>query len=126
MYHIAKNVLLSGRYELSDILGKLDALWLRGELTDEQHTELMELARTHADPLMTATLTRRVEAVELRLARLEQAAGGEDYPAFAEGRRYRSGDRISFGGKRYVCKLPTDTLVCVWSPSVYPAYWQEV
>ena len=50
MYDIIKNVITSGSYELTDILKKIDTIWLQGALTEEQRTELIELARNSADP----------------------------------------------------------------------------
>lgn len=50
MYQIIKNVITSGRYELNDILGKIDTIWVQGDLTDNQRTELIDLARENADP----------------------------------------------------------------------------
>lgn len=45
MYDIIKNVITSGSYELTDILKKIDTIWLQGTLTEEQRTELIDLAR---------------------------------------------------------------------------------
>lgn len=44
MYDIIKNVITSGSYELTDILKKIDTIWLQGTLTEEQRTELIDLA----------------------------------------------------------------------------------
>lgn len=35
---------------------------------------------------------------------------------------YNTGDKISFNGKKYVCKING----CVWDPNTYPAGWEEV
>ena len=50
MYEVTKNVILSGSYELADILTKIDTLWMQGSLTDAEREELVNLARTKADP----------------------------------------------------------------------------
>lgn len=50
MHEIIRNVIQSGSYELMDILKKIDTIWLQGALTDEERTELVDLARTRADP----------------------------------------------------------------------------
>ena len=39
MYEIVKNVIFSGRYDLSALLCKIDTLWVQGDLTDEQTDE---------------------------------------------------------------------------------------
>lgn len=50
MYEIIKQVILSGDYELSDMLNKIKKNCVRGDITDEQETELIALAREHATP----------------------------------------------------------------------------
>lgn len=50
MYDIVYNVIEEGRYELADLLAKIDNLWIQGSLTEEQKTELVQLAREKATP----------------------------------------------------------------------------
>ena len=50
MKTIIENVILSGRFELSDILKKIDTLWIQGDLTDEDKDALVTLARKKATP----------------------------------------------------------------------------
>ena len=50
MYEIIKQVILSGDYELSDMLNKIKKNCVRGDITDEQETELIALAREKATP----------------------------------------------------------------------------
>lgn len=50
MYEIIKKVLESGRFELSDMLRKIDIIWLQGDITELQKEELVTLARKKADP----------------------------------------------------------------------------
>lgn len=50
MYEIIKSVIEEGRYELSDLLKKIDTLWVQGSLTEEEKTELVQLAREKATP----------------------------------------------------------------------------
>ena len=50
MYDVIKNVIESGRYELTDMLKKFDTIWLQGGITEEQKNELVQLARKNADP----------------------------------------------------------------------------
>ena len=38
MYQIIKSVIESGRYELADMLGKIDRTWLQGSITEEEMT----------------------------------------------------------------------------------------
>ena len=45
MQKIIENVIDSKNYELSDMLKKIDTLWLQGSITDEVRTRLSEKAR---------------------------------------------------------------------------------
>ena len=124
MYEIVKNVIASGRYELSALLGRIDTLWVQGDLTDEQRTELAALAREHADLSGSVSILRKLEELDARVRALE-GGGTEEWPDYAAGKWYYTGDRVTFAGKRYICTAPSGQ-VCVWSPDEYPAYWQEV
>ena len=50
MYEIVKNVISSKRYALVDMLKKIDTLWVRNDITEEQRKELVALAQANADP----------------------------------------------------------------------------
>ena len=50
MFEIIKNVISEGRYALNDILKKIDTIWIQGDLTDEEKTNLVNMAREHALP----------------------------------------------------------------------------
>lgn len=146
MYDIFKAVIESGNYELSDMLTKIDTVWVQGGITEEQRTELIELARTNADPEQsyaplqkqidtlfenTAELAEKVVSLESRVTALE---GGElepepepeEYPPYTQPTgahdAYNTGDKITYNGKKYVCKMDG----CVWTPDAYPAGWQLV
>ena len=128
MYEVCKNVIMSGRDELSDMLRKLDILWLRGQLSEDRKKELEQLAREYADPAMSQNLSAEVDELRRRIEKLEKAAGGEaagTYPAYIEGKRYRRGDQVSFEGAGYQCIAP-EGQICTWSPGAYPAYWQAI
>ena len=134
MYQICKDVILSGRFELSTMLHKLDTLWMQSQLSDEQKSELEQLARDHADPAMSADLLKRIGDHEVRLRAVETAlqsgeavpGPSEAFPEFRQYRAYRAGDKVTFEGKHYICKLPEHTVETTWSPGAYPAYWQAV
>ena len=128
MFEVTKNVIASGSYELSHILTKIDTLWLQGALTDSERSQLIALARGNADPAMSyAPLQAQIDALAARVAALEGNTG-EDWPQFRQPTgshdAYHTGDRVIFEGKRYVCVAPEGVAV-VWSPEVYPSYWQE-
>ena len=149
MYTIIKNVITIGNYELSDILTKIDTLWITGELTNEQHDELIALARDNATPEQSyAPLAQQVDAlfenvaeiaaeVESLKGRVTALEGGEvtpptpeeEYPEYVQPTgahdAYHNGDKITHNGKKYTCIAPEGTAV-VWNPDEYPAYWQLV
>ena len=50
MYDIVKNVIISGDFRLSDMQTKIDTLWVQGDLTEEQKTELISLMKEHLNP----------------------------------------------------------------------------
>lgn len=50
MYEIIKQVIESGRYNLSDMLSKIDIIWVQGDITEDQKKELTELANSKAVP----------------------------------------------------------------------------
>lgn len=133
MYEIVKNVIMSTRFELSDMLRKIDVLWLQGDLTDTQKEELVKLAREKANPEMSVNVLKRLDDIEKRVRALEDnkpvlPAPGEDpeYPNYVPDKVYRKGDKITFKGKKYLCVLNEYTDSTTWNPETYPAYWQEV
>lgn len=42
MYNIIKTVITSGSFELTDIIRKIDTVWLEGKITDEKKAELVD------------------------------------------------------------------------------------
>lgn len=128
MFEIVKNVIGTGRYELTALLGKIDTLWVQGTLTDEQHDELVRLAQGSADVENSVDIIAKLAELEARVAALEnsEAPGGEteEYPAYVIGKWYYNGDKITYNGKHYVCIAPSGA-VCTWNPDEYPVYWTE-
>lgn len=146
MYEVFKSVITSGNYELSDMLTKIDTIWVQAQITDEQRTELINLARQNATPEQSyAPLSRQVDAlfenvaeiaaeVESLKSRVTALEGGEvtpptpeeEYPEYVQPTgahdAYNTGDKITYNGKKYICKMNG----CVWTPDAYPAGWEEV
>lgn len=56
-----------------------------------------------------------------RVAALEKAMPAP--AAYVAGTYYYRGDKVTFAGAVYSCKAP-DGVVCVWSPTEYPVYWE--
>lgn len=141
MFDIIKNVILSKDFELRDILYKINKMYIESTITEEEKTELDELARTNAIAENSyASLEEQVEniyseidSIKSRLAILENTEEPEEptepvdeYPEYIQPSgahdAYKVGDKITYNGKKYVCKLDG----CVWTPDDYPAGGEEV
>ena len=68
------------------------------------------------------------EAVEKLGAKIETPVEEpkEEYPEYIQPTgahdAYHVGDKITYNGKKYICKLDN----CVWNPDEYPAGWELV
>ena len=127
MYDVIRDVINTRRYVLADMLHKIDTLWVQGDLDDEQRTELIALAQGNADMTQEVNVLTKIEELEQRVKALEtgNTEPGEAYPDYVAGKWYYSGDKITFEGGKYKCIAP-DGVVCVWSPTEYPPYWELV
>lgn len=73
MYEIFKNVINSKRYNLDDMLKKIDTLWVQGDITEEQKKELVTLAQTNANPENSnAPLQKQIEELSKKQLTLEE------------------------------------------------------
>lgn len=82
MYDIIKSVIESKRYELTDMLTKIDTIWVQGDLTDEQRTELVALAQQNAQPEnsyapLQAQIDKAFEQIAALAARVAALEAGE-------------------------------------------------
>lgn len=136
MYTIIEAVINSRNYELSDILKKIDTIWLQGGISDEEKNSLIAKAQENADgeqsylPLQEQInkLFTIIDSISDRVTILEggEAAITEEYPEFVQpsGKHdaYNKGDKITYNGKKYECVKNN----VMWSPDVNPKYWKEV
>ena len=126
MYDILKNVIGRKEYDLNSIIKKIDFLWSEDKLTDEQRAELSDLARNGAETQNSVDVIKKLAELEERIKALESNNDIEsDVSEFVPGKWYYNGDKCSFDGVDYVCIAPAGA-VCVWSPSDYPQYWEEI
>lgn len=133
MYEIIKNVLIHNDYDLTVILRKIDTIWMQGKLTDDEYSELIDLARGNSDFKNSVDLMEKINELEKRIRALEENGSSssdgttteETIEEYVAGKWYYNGDKCSFEGKTYNCIAP-DGVVCVWSPKDYPAYWEEI
>lgn len=131
LYGVAKNVIVAKRYDLKEMLSKLDRLWMQNDITEEQHTELVSLAQNNAQAENGIDVLNKLYELDRRITALEKAKASTDeevieeitYPEYVTSAWYYTGDKVSFDGSNYVCIAP-EGAVCVWSPAEYPAYWE--
>lgn len=149
MYSVIKDVITKGSYELVDILNKINKLWVENSLTEEERDELIDLARTNANPDNSyAPLQKQIEEVYKEITSLKGLIDGldarvlaiekgspqepidppveEEYPEYKQPTgahdAYNVGDKITFEGKKYECLING----CVWNPHDYPQGWKLV
>ena len=141
MYKIIKSVIESKDYELKDILYKINKMWIESAITEEEKTGLDNLARQNALAENSyAPLQEQIKNIyneldnikaEINLLKNQEEVEEptepiEEYPEYKQPQgahdSYNTGDKITYNGKKYVCKMDS----CVWSPDVYPAGWEEV
>lgn len=73
MYDFIKNLILSGGYRLDAMERTIERHYVRAELTEEQRTELLNLAADHADESKEVDVLAVLADLEQRVARLESA-----------------------------------------------------
>lgn len=133
MYDVVKNVIESKNYDLTDILGKIETVWVQSRITDEQKMELILLAQENAKAENSIDilsklydLDRRVTALENKEKMDESTEDGAEsptYPPYTTGAWYYNGDIVEFDGQNHKCIAP-EGVVCTWSPAEYPPYWE--
>ena len=138
MYEIIKEQIENADYKLEEMLDKIYVLYGKDKLTKEEMEELEALAREKALAENSyAPLQEQIEDIYSELAdiksRLNNLEGQEEptepveeYPEYVAPSgahdAYNAGDKITYNGKKYICKMNS----CVWSPDVYPQGWEEV
>lgn len=143
MYEIIKDVINSKSFELKDILYKINKMYIESAITETEKTELDSLARQNAVAENSyAPVQEQIEDIYSKLAQItsrvnalenQEETGGEEptepieeYPEYVQPTgahdAYNTGDKITYNGKKYICKMNG----CVWNPDTYPAGWEEV
>ena len=153
MYQVIKNVINSGDYELEALLSRIDTMFVREKITEEQEVELIRLARENADPVNSyAPLQKRVDALytemdslrgilgalEDRIEKLEndgtepeesefpeEPTEQEEWPRYVQ--PTGAHDAYNIGDKiTYNGEHYICTMNgCVWAPDVYPSGWTK-
>lgn len=125
MYNSVLIVIQSGEYNLSDLTKKIDTLWLKSYLTDDERERLTKLAIEKANPdAGLPSFSERMAALEKRVSKLEGnlSSGGDsgssDWPEWVQPTgahdAYAKGSQVTHNGKRYVSEIDAN----VWEPGV--------
>lgn len=144
MYEIIKNVINSKDYELREMLYKINKMYIESAITEAEKTELDNLARENAKPENSyaplqeqiENIYKELELIKQEIQKLKETENTEEpeepeepVEEYLEYKQptgahdaYNTGDKITYNGKKYVCKMNG----CVWSPEVYPQGWEEV
>ena len=127
---IFEQTILRGGFDLAEMLERIDLYNVEAKITDEERESLYALALQHARPQYN--YDAEIEAIWAAIRELQQAQEGggaepdDEWPQFVQPTgahdAYGVGDKVTFNGVRYVCKMAN----CVWSPAVYPDGWEEV
>lgn len=133
MYSIIKSVIENGNFELASILKKIDTMWVQGNLTDDERAELVALAQGKANAQYSIDVLKKLEELDKRMNVVEKKLATDEptedtttettYADYERDKWYYNGDIVRFDDVLYICTAP-DGVVCVWSPSEYPAYWK--
>lgn len=125
---IFEQTILRGGFDLAEMLERIDLYNVEAKISDEERESLYALARAHAHPQYN--YDSEIEAIWAAIRELQQAQEGggaepdDEWPQFVQPTgahdAYGVGDKVTFNGVRYVCKMAN----CVWSPAVYPDGWE--
>lgn len=155
MYDTIKIVIDAGRYALADMLQRIDFAYVQGYITNDQHTELVQLARDKADPVSSyaplqeqinelfdlhKALKEAVEANALGMGAIKDAVeklGGvvtpaepeepaaDEWPEFVQ----PTGAHNAYNTGDKITHDGDHYIClmdgCVWSPLEYPAGWEK-
>ena len=148
MKSIFEKVINTGVYDLGDMVKKINAHHVEGNLTDEERTELLELARNNPDPTYSYRswqdaakgIVAQIDALKATVETLtvmvnSLAEGGVVEPIepveddeflpfeirYAHN-PYMKDDGMIYKGKKYRSNIDGNS----WSPEAYPAGWREV
>lgn len=139
MFNLIKEVINSKDYKLEDMLYKINKMYIEEFITEQEKTELDNLARENADPVNSyAPILEQIDNLYIKISDLENRVNAlekvgdteetetEEYKEFVQPTGahdcYNMGDKIFYNGKKYICKIDG----CVWSPDAYPSAWEEV
>lgn len=88
MYEIVKNVIMYGSFKLDDMTKKINTLWVQGDITEEQKTELIALMKEYLNPetetpealKLCQELRTEINSIKERVAKLENGGVAPEPP----------------------------------------------
>lgn len=127
MKEVFEQVIQGKNYDLKSLLNCIDQYHIEGKLTDDERQELTLQAQEGAAP--EYDYAAEINALWAAVRALQQSISpSEDTEEWSEyvqptgaGTAYQVGDKVTYNGTRYICRLPH----CVWNPEVYPIGWQK-
>ena len=126
MKELFEQVIQRREYDLKALLTCIDQYHIEGKLTDDERQELTQAAREGATA--EYDYVGEINALWAAVRALQQSISppvGDEWPEFVQptgaGTAYHVGDKVTFKGVHYVCRLPH----CVWSPADCPIGWQK-
>ena len=120
MFNLIKQVIESKDYKLEDMLYKINKMYLESYITEQEKTELDNLAREYANPINSyAPIQKQIDNLYIKISDLEdrvkllekteEPGEEEEYPEFIQPTGahdcYNMGDKIFYNGKKYICKM---------------------
>lgn len=132
MFNVFKNVIENRNFELKGIIKKIDTLWAQSSITDDERAELISLAQSKANVQQSIDIMQKLEELDKRMKVVEEMLANNDestdytevtYADYEVGKWYYNGNIVRYEDVLYKCVAP-DGVVCVWSPTEYPAYWE--
>lgn len=132
-------IINSDNFDLNQLVNRINFYHMRGDLSDDDRLELLEMARERAGETITVNtrdeilqIWARISTLENRVTALEQESSGgggesgeDEWPEYVQPTgahdAYQIGDKITYNNKHYTCLIAN----CIWNPDVYPQGWRE-
>lgn len=141
MYDIIKSTIERGAYNLATMLGKIDAMWIQNDITDEQRATLISSAQSHAKaeysfaPLQKQidALAARIVALNERITAIEKGEPPVESDEWPEWFAYdgippvpwQNGSKCTHNSQKYISRVDNN----IWEPGalgVSSAIWEQV
>ena len=133
MFEIIMAAIASGNYKLTEMQEKIQRMYIRGALTEEQMEQLLNMASggVNADAerpdvlAMLQSLAERIEAIEKQMKAEENPAEYEAWkPWDGISNKYQHGDIVSHNGKLWISVFHGQN---VWEPGTVgtETLWSE-